>query len=84
MMNNQNQKEQKNLHGRIVNGKMQYTTPRYNVLRGGNWKTGFSGIGSTGGDTIEFEIINEEMIDKIKVNNYYTFDVVDGKALITK
>lgn len=79
-----NQKNEKNLLGRFKDGKMVYTTPRYNFLRGGNWNSGFSGVGSTGGNEISYEILNEEKLDKLKPFKSYHFDVIDGKALITE
>lgn len=78
------EKKVENLLGRCRNGKMIFTTPRYNFLKGGNWKDGFSGVGSTGGDEKEFEIINKEMIDESKPAYTYRFNIVKGKALIVK
>lgn len=76
--------DQKNekLSGVYRRGKIIYTIPHFNCLTGGSWKTGWNRVYRSGGEDVEFEIINEEMIDKSKVNKYYIFEVIDGKAKI--
>lgn len=72
------------LHGRIRSGKIVSLTPRYNHLSGGNWIDGFTGVASTGGEEKEYDVINEEMIDKSKPAYTYVFIIEDGKAKIIR
>lgn len=65
--------------GRYVNGKIQYHTPRYNALSGGNWSTGWSRISKTGGDLIEYEVVSEI---ELKEGETYQFTVIENKAHI--
>lgn len=64
--------------------KIRYTTPSYNYLASGDWKTGFRGVERNGGEDIYYDIINKELIDESKFNGSYEFEVIDGKAKIIK
>lgn len=75
-------KEKEVFYGRYKGGKLVRTTRRYNFLKGGNWKTGFSGVGVTGGEEIEYEIVNKELIEESLIDKTYKFNVIRGKAKI--
>lgn len=66
------------LFGKYKDGKIHYTSPIVNFLTGGNWKTGFSGVGRSGGDTVEYDIINETD-EVLEENKFYYFEIVDEK-----
>ena len=74
--------EEKKLRGRIKQGQMCLTTPRYAYMKKG--KFGMRGVGTTGGNEIFYDIINTEMIDATKIDKTYVFKLVKGKAFIVK
>jgi len=69
------------MKGQYKNGKITYYTQMVNYLRGGSWTTGWSGIGTTDADDIEYDIFNPENIELID-GNYYDFYLEDEIAII--
>lgn len=67
------------MRGIYTKGKIQYHTPRYNSLSGGSWKTGWSGVKSTGGEIIEYDVVSD--IDLVE-GEWYEFKLENNIAHI--
>jgi hypothetical protein len=72
----------KNMIGKLVNGKIVYYTPIYNFLTGGSWENGWSRTTTTGGSKIayDYEETNIEMIE----GSRYKFELENNVAIIIK
>lgn len=68
--------------GKLVDGKIVYYTPRYNFLSGGNWKDGWSGTVSTGGERREY-VYSKTNIDMIE-GRRYVFELKNNIAKIIR
>lgn len=64
-------------------GKINYHTPVYHYLRTGpgGMKNDVIGTGSTGGDVITYDVINENL-SEFENLKFYKFEILDGKAKI--
>lgn len=67
------------MRGTYKKGKIEYHTPSVAFLTRGNWKTGFSGVGRTGGKKLYYDVVSDIELEEGK---NYSFDLIDGKAHI--
>jgi len=67
------------MRGIYKNNKIEYITPVVSFLTGGNWKTGFSGTGRSGGEKRYYDVVSDH---ELKEGERYWFDLIDGKAHI--
>lgn len=68
--------------GKLINGKIIHYTPRYNFLSGGNWKDGWSGTVSTGGEKKEYDYLESDV--EMVEGRRYRFELEGGVAKIIK
>lgn len=64
--------------GKLINNQIMYVIQKTHHLTGGNWKTGWSGTATVGGEVVYYDVIN--LNDNLKQNKWYQFELVDGKA----
>lgn len=64
------------MNGQYKNGKIIYHTPIVHHLYGGSWETGWSGVGRSNAQDIEYDVLEVNKLELIE-GEYYDFGLID-------